>query len=501
MYTLRDYQQQGIDQIRSSLAQGKKAPLYVLPTGGGKSAIICTIIEAAVQRGSEVFFIAPRRQLVYQISEDLQNMKVYHSIMMSGKRYTFSQKVMVASLDTLFSRIERVNKTPKLIIIDEAHTVLGQKIKTILERFPDVTVIGFTATPARSDGRGLGEMYDDMITGASMKELIERGFLVPCRYFTTPNKVDLSDVKISMGDYNQKQLDTKMNDPMLIGDIVENWKRVASDRQTVVFAVKRTHAVSIQERFNAAGIPCGYIDGNTSNDDRIKILDQLESGEIRVLSSVDVLSYGWNSPVVSCGIIARPTKSIARYLQMIGRIVRSFPGKEDAIVLDHANVVSELGFVEDEQFWSLDGEGKVQDRKREKKKELTEPAMQECPHCNFIQKPMKTCMRCKKDISVQYGKAIEEFKADLAEMEKKTRKKQERVWTAEEKQMLYSELLQHSYEKAYNIGWCKHKYKERTGVWPSGLKEVPRPVGEETKRWIKSQQIRYAKRKDKGTRP
>lgn len=497
---LRDYQEQAVIDIRSLIARGSKSPLYVLPTGGGKSAIICKIIQAAVDRGSEVFFIAPRRQLVYQISEDLHTMSVRHGVMMSGINYSFTPQVMVSSLDTLFSRLASVFKKPKLIIIDESHTVLGKKIKAILDKYPGVMVIGFTATPARSDGRGLGELYDDIIIGPSMKELIERGYLVPCRYFTTPGKIDLEGIQITAGDYNQKQLDKRMNTDVLIGDIIDNWKRLASDRRTVVFAVKRTHAMSIQERFNEAGVVCDYIDGNTPNDERKKILKRIESGESQVLSSVDVLSYGWNSPAVSCGIVARPTKSIARYLQMIGRIVRSYPGKEYAIVLDHANVVSELGFVDDDQPWTLDSKVKIQELKESNNPEKAEPDSMVCPHCKRVQKPSPRCINCDADLGKKYAEEIEEFKADLAEIDRKTKEKKKREWTHEDKQMFFSELIHVAHEKNYQKGWVSHKYKERVGVWPKGLNEVSATPSNETRRWLKSKLIAYVKAKEKASK-
>jgi len=495
MLKLRDYQNQALTDIRQSIAKGNKRPLYVLPTGGGKSAILCSIIEAATMKGTETLFIAPRRQLVYQVSEDLDRMEVRHGVMMAGEPYSFSPAVTVASLDTLHSRLDRISKRFGLIIIDEAHAVFGKKIRAVLDENPGAMIIGFTATPARSDGRGLGELYDDMIIGPSMSDLVEMEYLVPCEYFSTPQKIDLSGIKISMGDYNQKQLDEKMNEPVLIGDIVDNWKRIAPDRQTVVFAVKRTHALAIQQRFLDDGIEADYIDGETDNDERRRVLQRIESGESKVLCSVDVLSYGWNSPAVSCAIIARPTKSIARFLQMVGRVLRAFPGKENAILIDHANVINELGFVDDDQPWTLDGTQKIQDVKAAKEK--TEPASMKCPHCNHVQKPSKQCTNCYADLGKQHAKEIEEFRADLERINKETRKKEARLWGLDEKQQFYSELLHVAYEKNYKSGWVSHKYRERVGVWPRGLKDNPVQPSQETRRWLTSKIIAYKKRQER----
>lgn len=497
MIELRPYQQEAKDRIRDSIRSGNRKPLYVLPTGGGKSATLCSIIQDAQDKGTETLFIAPRRQLVYQISEDLDKMKVRHGVFMAGEPYSWTPNVTVASLDTLHSRLSSINKRFGLIIIDEAHTVFGKKIRDVLELNPSALVIGFTATPARSDGRGLGEMYDDLIIGQSMSWLIENGYLVPCRYFTTPQKIDLTGVKLTAGDYNQKQLDQKMNDPVLIGDIVDNWKRIASDRQTVVFAVKRSHAQSIQKAFLESGVVADYIDGNTDNEERKNILKRIESGESQVLCSVDVLSYGWNSPAVSCAIMARPTKSIARYLQAVGRVLRTYEGKEDAILIDHANVVSELGFVEDDQPWTLDSKSKIQDRQEKKKQEQKEPASMTCPFCHHVQKPAPVCSSCKKDLQKQYEEEVRTFQADLEEVNRKTKQREQRKWTMEDKQQFYSELIHVAYEKNYKEGWISHKFRQRVGTWPKGLVKESRQPSLETRRWLTSEMIRFVKGKEK----
>lgn len=493
----RQYQIDLIERARLSVSRGKKAPLIVLPTGGGKSLVATLIMESALQREKRALFIAPRRQLIFQIAEDLDEYRVQYGVIMSGEPRSITPKVSIASLDTLHRR----SKPPAdLIIVDEAHNVFGEKARAIFNEYPNAIKIGFTATPCRADGKGMGELYDDMIVGPSMTELISLGALVPMRYFTTPTNLDLSKIDLVAGDYNQSQLDEHMSQPKLVGDVVKNWLQICPDRQTVVFAVKRTHAMALQAEFEKAGVIADYIDGDTENEDRKRILRRIESGESRVIVSVDVLSYGWNSPAVSCAVMARPTKSLARYLQAVGRVLRPYPGKEDAFLIDCGDVVKNLGFVDEDQPWSLEGETKVTERKERERKERKEPDPIDCPKCHALIKPMPKCPECGEDLRERHAAAFKALDVELAEMDRENKKAEKKSFTPEEKQLLYSELLGYASDKGYKQGWAANKYRDKTQVWPRGLEQVEIPYHEiryATLQWIRSEQIRWAKRKQK----
>jgi len=350
--------------------------------------------------------------------------------------------------------------------------------------------IGLTATPARSDGRGLGEHYDDMVFGPSVAELTEMGMLVPLRYFGA-DKADLSKVRMQAGDYHQTDLGEAMNQPKLVGDVVQNWLRLCPDRLTVVFAVNRAHAMALREEFLSAGVSAGYIDGETPNDERHEIFAAMEAGDMRVLCSVDVVSMGWDLPLVSCGIIARPTKSIARYLQAVGRIMRIHPLKSDAYVIDHAGAVDEMGFADDPQPWSLDGASKIQERKAAAEKK--EPKPIECHQCHRVFKPAKKCPGCGHDMGGRAAKAIEAHEAELQEIDRKTRAAKPQSYTMADKQAWWSAFLQIAESRGKTRSLALALYKAKFGVWPRGLSEDPASPSPEMLSWEHSQRIRFAK--------
>ena len=502
---LRPYQLTAIDDLRHSVAAGSRSPLLVMPTGSGKTLVAASLIRSAAGKGKQALFVAPRRELVYQTADKLAALDVPHGIIMAGEQAALMPAVQIACVPTLYRRCFRDGEpvqasmfgrgfplpSADLVVVDEAHANLSRMASQILAAYPGAVKIGMTATPARSDGRGLGELYDDLVTGPSVAELTAAGYLVPARYYGATT-ADLSAVRTQAGDYHRGDLGEAMNQPKLVGDVVENWLRICPERQTVVFAVNRAHALALHHEFEQAGVTSGYVDGETPAEDRKSVLHAIESGAIRVLCSVDVLSYGWDCPAASCAVIARPTKSIARYLQVAGRVLRPYPGKQDCIVIDHAGVVDSLGFVDAEQPWSLDGKSKIQDRKQSQRKEPNPIA---CPSCKLTIKPAPTCPGCGQDLAHQLAKAIEAHEAELYEIDRKTKQATAREWSAEQKVRFYAELLGICAERGYKQGFAARQYRERFGVWPA-RKVQPAPPSEATRSWIRHRMIRYAKSRE-----
>lgn len=497
---LRDYQVDALNAVRQSLVEGNKSPLLVAPCGSGKTGISCEIMRLATTKHRPVLFICPRRQLVYQTIEALQEFDINAGAIMVGERRSVMSDVQVASINTLHRRIVVGGKKApraKLIIIDEAHACMGKMMQDILELYPDVPRVCMTATPARSDGRGLGELCDDMVMGPTMPSLIADGFLLPVRYYA-PSKYDLSQVRTTAGDYNLGDLDKAVNEPKLIGDVVENWSRIAPDRKTVVFAVNRKHAKAIQNEFIEFGVSSEYIDGNTPNEERKAILHRIRTGRSQVLCSVDVVSYGWNEPSISCGIIARPTKSLPRYIQGAGRILRPFEGQTDAILIDHSGVVEALGFIEDEQPWSLEGKEKIQDRKQAAERKNPKPI--ECPECKLMFEPRPTCPDCGHNLSVQFAKHIKTHDAELREVARKGKKSKANTMTMDEKIMFFSGLKYVTKTKGYKPGFAAVMYKEKLGVWPNhpSIKNAPASYpADDVWNWVQYQLIKSAKKRKK----
>ena len=500
MDELRDYQTAAVESLRSSLSKGHRSPVLVLPTGAGKTHVAAHLIRAAVDKGNRAVFLAPRRELVYQTSEKLAGVDVLHGVMMAGEPTSLHPQVQVACLPTLYRRCMGEDARlhlprAKLVLVDEAHLSIARTSREIIEAYvvdQGAVVIGLTATPCRADGAGLGAIYDDLVEGPNIGELTERGHLVPARYFTGEIP-DLEGVKTQAGDYNQKELGERVNTVELVGDVAQNWARLARDRQTFVFAVNVAHSRALCSEFRALGIAAEHLDGKTQNDERAEILQRLQDGKTQVLTNCDVMTYGVNYPPVSCIVLAKPTKSIARYFQMIGRGLRTYPGKTDCLVLDHAGSVQQIGFADDPMPWSLDGKEKVQDRVSNSR---SEPEPIACGDCGTTMRPARICPNCGAEQGGKYQQAIEAHDADLRQVDRRQKLAEPRQWGMEDKRKLYGELKAIAHKHGYKDGWIAHKYRAKTGVWPNPVKDAPAVEPSlETQAWVRSQNIRFAKRK------
>ena len=353
-----------------------------------------------------------------------------------------------------------------------------------------------TATPCRQDGKGLGIAFDDLVFGPTMPELVAQGHLVPTKYFA-PSKPDLSAVKIQMGDYNQKSLGAKMIEPILVGSVITNWLRLAPNRQTVVFAVNVAHSVSLCERFQEVNIRAEHLDAHTPAHERASIFNRFESGDIQVICNCQIFSYGIDSPPASCCVLAHPTKSLTRYLQAAGRVLRPFEGKENCYIIDHSGIIEDLGFLEDEHPWSLDGKTTVKQR-AESTAEKKEPKSITCPECDTIFEARPTCPNCGCNVAKAYARAIEERDADLEEIERKTKKRTGREWSQPEKERFYRELLGYARGRGIKDGWAAHKYRSRFGTWPAnGMSKESLAPSVQTRSWITSRNIAYHKSKQR----
>jgi DNA repair protein RadD len=222
----------------------------------------------------------------------------------------------------------------------------------ILALYPHAIVIGLTATPCRGDGSGLGNVFEVMVEGPSVPELIELKCLVQTKIYA-PSTPDLEGVKVKLGDYVENELAGRMNTDKLVGDVVEQWFKHGERRPTVVFATGVQHSVHIRDEFRRAGVLAEHIDGTTPIEERDRILALLASGKVELVTNAMVLTEGWDCPSVSCLVLARPTKSLGLYRQMVGRVLRPAPGKSDALILDHAGAVFEHRLPEDPVEWSL----------------------------------------------------------------------------------------------------------------------------------------------------
>lgn len=495
---LRDYQESAVSNIRLSF-RSHRAIVFVLPTGAGKSAIASHISSQSELRGKSVLFLAPRRELIYQISDHFQESGVDHGTIMAGEPASFLAKHQIACIPSLHRRaiVDGKIQLPRadLVIVDEAHIGVGGTAQELIQRYKDSGsfILGLTATPARTDGRGLGEIYDDMVMGPTVQELIDRGHLVRPRYFRGSHP-DMEGVKIQAGDYHQAEAGKRADDTTLIGDVVSNWARLAGDRQTFVFCASKAHSRHLCQRFRDLGVAAEHIDSDTETEERREIQKRLRSGETQVICNVEVMTYGVDFPPVSCIVLAKPTKSVPRLFQMIGRGLRPSEGKDSCYVLDHANATRDVGFVEDDMPWSLDGKEKVQDRKERTRKE---PKDIECPSCGTVFRSQPYCPACGHELKSEHQEAIKALEADLEEIDRKTKEAEKREWSVEDKARFFGMLKGYAIERGYKKGWAVHSYKQKFGVTPFHppiWKAIPEKPDKEVQGWIQHLNIKRAKK-------
>lgn len=285
--TLRPYQLAALESLRANIRRGIKRQILMIATGGGKTSVAAEMITTAVSRGRRVLFVAHRRELIDQCSARLDQFGIEHGVIMAGHpRYQPMHPVQVASIQTLIRRDPKPHAD--LVIIDEAHRSRGSSYERTLQCYPTAPVVGLSATPWRMDGRGLGELFEEIVVGATTGELIRQGHLVPFTGYAY-DAPDLSHVESRGGDYDEHGLELVMGGVRLLGNIVGQWQAHAAGLRTVVFAVTVAHSHEIVERFRAAGVAAEHLDGETPIDERAGILSRLASGETKVVSNCAVL--------------------------------------------------------------------------------------------------------------------------------------------------------------------------------------------------------------------
>lgn len=348
MIPLRPYQVRGREMVREEIGRGKRRVLIVLPTGGGKTVLAADIIKRTLDGGRKVLFVAHRRELIKQSYDKLIDVGIPEGnvgIIMRGLDRRPHAPVQVASIQTL---VNRPTPPADVLFIDEAHRALAKSYVTLSDSLPGAVKLGLTATPWRGDGKGLCEAYDSLVSICTVKELIADGFLVAPQCYGAPGGTpDVSGVRIVRTvegeDYDPRGLANACDQSGLVGDIVANWKARGGGRRTVVFAASVAHSQHIAERFRGAGVRAEHLDGTTPVRERDACLARLRAGDCTVVCNCDVLSEGWDMPEVKCCVLAKPTRSVTKYLQKVGRVLRPWRD-ETCVILDHAGCIPQFGF-------------------------------------------------------------------------------------------------------------------------------------------------------------
>ena len=441
MQELRPYQVEALDRLR---AGWKLNPILVIPAGGGKTTVAAHLILSAVAKCHRVLFLAHRKELIEQARDRLAQHGVTAGIIMAGFKPDPLLPVQVASVQTI---INRDRPPADLIVVDEAHHSRAITWQAFIAGYPDACRIGLTATPFRLDGKGLGSAgFGAIVAISSPEKLIADGYLMRPRVFVAPEPPDLADLPTVHGDYHRGQLAVRMDRPKLIGDVVENWHLQADGRRTIVFASSVEHSRHLVLAFD--GVRAEHLDASTPKDERTAILDRFRAGETTVACNYGILTEGVDIPDAAVCVLARPTKSLALYLQMTGRILRPAAGKELPVLLDHAGCVDRHGLPTDECSYSLeDGVTKASSG-------IT--SIKVCQNCfAVVPSSCRICPECGVAFATAEREEPETEDAVLVEMDQ-----------ADRPQRVYEALVKRASMNGYKIGWARWKFKDRFGEWP-----------------------------------
>lgn len=488
MVQLREYQKVAIEKLRGLIRSGHKKLLLTMPTGGGKTVVAASMIHSAVQRGSRSLFLAHRRELIDQTVDKLERFGVKAGVIMaSDPRRDDFLPTQIASVQTLVRRLDRKPKA-NIIFVDECHHAASETYKKIIEAYSDAIVVGLTATPWRSDKIGLGDIYEDSVLACTPAELIEMGALVPFDVFAY-DAPDLHEVGVVAGEFNQRDLGIACNTKVLVGAIVKEYVAHAAGRRAIVFPVNIAHSMHLVDEFRAAGFRAAHVDCNTDSQVRVEAMESFRHGDLTILSSVGVLTEGFDAPAAEVCIMARPTKSLSLYIQMGGRVLRTSPetGKIRALIHDHAGNTLRHGFLDDERDYSLNP---TPDRVR---------SLHTCPACYVVFGTLKQghCPNCNELIAIPEERGTTGTGRDdheIVEGHRISREEIERIRnrrgvlglerdltdqqiaraaaaTREQKVAEFLRLKEVASRKGFKDGFVSHQFRGTFSHWPKFTKD------------------------------
>lgn len=467
MITLFPDQQESLDKLRESMKKHKSVLLQG-STGSGKSIMACDVIMRAGAKQATTWFVVPRKDLLFQMSEHYQEFDISHSFIAAGRAYNPFAQHYICSTDTITGRLGKL-RPPKLAVIDEGHyggAGLDRIIKWL--KASGSYIILLSATPWKLSGMGLGCWCDDMVIGPSVRWLIDNKRLSDYRPFA-PDSPDLSRLKITAGEFAKGQLSEFMEgNKVLIGNAVKHYQKHGEGRLGVTFAVSRKHSELLAQSYRDAGIPAMHIDGDTPMDERRRIARAFAKREILQLCNAELLTFGYDLAAASgikgvniqCITDCQPTKSLAKQMQKNGRGLR-YDGDRH-LFFDHANNFNEHGLPCDPREWTLSD--------REKRKggsgEITMPIRQCVPMgddptgCYHCHRPAPVCPNCgrvypvmSREIEEVDGELVEisaEAKRDAATAQQERRKKEKQeVGRAK----TFEELKAIQVARKYHPGW------------------------------------------------
>lgn len=495
-FTLRDDQKSLRQQIAEAYRAGKRRIAVQAACSYGKTILSADIGLGALAKGHRAIFTVPSINLVEQTAQKFFRAGIYHSgiIQADHPGADLTAPMQIASIQSLIRR-KRIPDA-KVVMLDEFHIWYKFYEKWMNDpAWEDTLFIAWSATPWT---KGLAKHFDHFIVAATLKEMIDLGLSCDFDPYAPKSKItpDLSGVDIvttpqGERDYNTKQLSKIMRDPTLVGDCVREWLERGENEPTLLFGVDRAHAKELQIAFEKAGVPMAYMDKDTKPNERTKIAQQLEAGEIRGVSQIATCIYGVDWPFLGCISWNCPTKSEMKFVQGFGRGVRLNPAKPNKrlIFIDHSKTTASLGLPTEIHYSELcDGTKRSAEKRKAERKEREEKAPWECPICGYQNKA--NIYKCA-DEGCDYGRRrsnVEYVPGEIVPVRVSTK----REISLEEKQRWYSQLLAVADEKGNKEGWAQHKFKKRFKAWPDGLSSERADPTPDVRNYARAANIRWA---------
>jgi superfamily II DNA or RNA helicase len=487
---LRAWQERCVPQIRQAVKEGHKRIVVQSPTGAGKTLLAAHLFANSISKGKRPMFTVPDITLVEQTVASFERVGITDIgvIQAQHARTDWAAQVQVASVATL---IRREMPDVDLIVIDESH-VQWEALYKLMDGpvWADKIIIGLSATPW---AKGMGLHWTKLIIGATIKELIEEKVLCGFRIYAPQQEVDLSRVHIVKGEFDEGESSQAMREARIVADVVETWKQRWNQDRTFMFCVDRAHAKEQQAKFEAAGIPFGYIDGTMAMEWRRPVFEAYRDRRIKGIASVGCLSRGVDEDVL-CIIDAKPKNSEMAFVQEIGRGLRNPHGNDkELLILDHAGNTLRLGMVTDIHHDTLDSR-KPSDREEAYKGDSKPKKPRKCAQCGcLIPYGTAKCPGCGH-VAVVPSKTQHDD-GELIEFSSNGKKKKEPKPTMDDRQAWYSGFLYLAQERGRKEGWAAHRYKEKFGVWPRNLDRDPSPPTREMMKFDRHCRIKFAKSK------
>ena len=369
---LFDYQEDMKSRIEKALCLHRSV-MAQMPTGTGKTYLLTAVIGSFVRANSKakVWIVAHRRELVSQIDETVRK---FHSYSSATSSLLSSVKAM--SIQWLMRHYDEIEEEPGLIVIDEAHHALAKTYKEMWERFPKAKFLGLTATPCRLNGKGFTDLFDVLVQSWDVPEFISKGRLATYDFVSiksdgmTQRLIDSLQKRGADGDYQNKEMDMLLNKKPSIERLYRSLEEFGKDRKGIVYAINISHAQKITKLYQEHGVKAIAIDSKTPATERQQDIEAFKKGDIQVLVNVDIFSEGFDCPDVEFVQLARPTLSLAKYLQMVGRGLRVAKGKKNCVIIDNVGLYRVFGLPSQVWNWNAMFEGKLKvGKKKETAKE------------------------------------------------------------------------------------------------------------------------------------